>query len=293
MKQNKTSWYKIMNIFFLLAAVCFLCGVLRECMKSEWKTAVEGGQLMLGIFLCFVCFLVLQLAKCLRFYLVLMEQRIQFGKFVRIYLKTTFVNFLLPMKSGELYRIYCFAHETNNVSMGFASVILDRILDTCVLLVFLVPYDFFVAHEVSAVTIILALIVFVAAAGCVFLYSSYGYLNRFLMIHGTSKRTIYLLQLLENLKMCYDYMAGLLKGRFMLILTFSGIGWIFEFLFLEIMAGIFSIEFQAAQFAEYIGGIFSSDTGMLKNGYVAISALGLLLAILLVFVEKRRRSGKC
>ena len=79
----------------------------------------------------------------------------------------------------------------------------------------------------------------------------------------------------------------------MLILIFSGIGWIFEFLFLEIMAGIFSIEFQAAQFAEYIGGIFSSDTGMLKNGYVAISALGLLLAVLLAFVEKRRRSGKC
>ena len=93
--------------------------------------------------------------------------------------------------------------------------------------------------------------------------------------------------------MCYDYMAGLLKGRFMLILIFSCIGWISEFIFLKTMAGMFSIKFQTAQFAEYIGGIFSSDTGMLKNGYVAISALGLLLAVLLAFVEKRRRSGKC
>ena len=282
-----------MNMFFLLAAVCFLCGVLRECMQSKWQVTADSRQLILGILLCVVCFVILHMAKCLRFYLVLMEQRIQFGRFVRIYLKTTFVNFLLPMKSGELYRIYCFAHETKNISMGFVSVILDRILDTCVLLVFLVPYDFFVVHKISNVTIVLALIVFAVAAGCIFLYSSYGYLNRFLMIHGTSKRTIFLLQLLENLKMCYDYMAGLLKGRFVLILIFSGIGWIFEFLFLEIMAGIFSIEFQAAQFAEYIGGIFSSDTGMLKNGYVAISALGLLLAVLLAFVEKRRRSGKC
>ena len=282
-----------MNMFFLLAAVCFLCGVLRECVQSKWQIAADNGQLIFGILLCVVCFVILHMAKCLRFYLVLMEQRIQFGRFVRIYLKTTFVNFLLPMKSGELYRIYCFAHETQNVSMGFVSVILDRILDTCVLLLFLVPYDLFVAHKVSKVTVILALIVLIVGAGCVFLYSSYGYLNRFLMIHGTSKRTIYLLQLLENLKMCYDYMAGLLKGRFMLILIFSCIGWISEFIFLKTMAGMFSIKFQTAQFAEYIGGIFSSDTGMLKNGYVAISALGLLLAILLAFVGKRRRSGKC
>lgn len=282
-----------MNMFFLLAAVCFLGGVLRECVQNEWQIAVDGRQIILRILLCLVCFVILHMAKCLRFYLVLMEQRIQFGRFVRMYLKTTFVNFLLPMKSGELYRIYCFAHETKNVSIGFVSVILDRILDTCVLLLFLVPYDLIVAHEISIVTIILTLIVFVVGAGCVFLYSSYGYLNRFLMIHGTSKRTIYLLQILEHLKMCYDYTAGLLKGRFMLILVFSCIGWIFEFLLLKIMAGIFSIEFQTAQFAEYIGGIFSSDTGMLKNGYVVISALGLLLAILLAFVGKRRRSGKC
>ena len=282
-----------MNIFFLLAAVCFLCGVLRECMQSQWQIVADGRQLLLGVLLCFVCFVILHTAKCLRFYLVLIEQRIQFRRFVSIYLKTTFVNFLLPMKSGELYRIYCFANETKNVSMGFVSVILDRILDTCVLLLFLVPYDLILAHQISMVTIILVFIVFVVVTGGVFLYSSYGYLNRFFMIHGTSKRTIYLLQLLEHLKMGYDYMAGLLKGRFLLILIFSCIGWIFEFLFLKLMAGILSIEFQAAQFAEYIGGIFSTDTGMLKNGYVVLSALGLLLAILLAFVEKRRRSGKC
>lgn len=295
MKKNESTLYKTTNIVFLVAAVLFLVGIAKEAVSEGWQTTGGLKSPILSVFLCLLCFLILHMAKLLRFYLVLMEQRIEFKRFVRVYIKTTFVNFLLPFKSGELFRIYCFAHETQNVRMGFISVIVDRIFDTCVLLLFLLPYDFCVAGSISAVTVILSLIVVLVLLGCVFLYSSYSYLNRFLMIHGSSRRTIWLLQMLENFKMCYDYMAGLLKGRFFLVLVFSCIGWIFEFLFLKIMAGAFGIAFKAAQFAEYISGIFSADTGILKNDYVLISAVGLLAAMILSYCclgncVKNRRS---
>lgn len=293
MKKNENTLYKITNMFFLVAAVLFLVGIAKGAVSEGWQTTGDEKSPVLSVFLCFLCFLVLHIAKLLRFYLILMEQRIDFKRFVNVYIKTTFVNFLLPFKSGELFRIYCFAHETQNVLMGFISVIVDRIFDTCVLLLFLLPYDFCVAGSVSAVTVILGGIVVLVLLGCVFLHSSYSYMNHFLMIHGSSRRTIWLLQMLENCKMCYDYMAGLLKGRFFLILIFSCIGWIFEFLFLKIMAGAFGIVFKAAQFAEYISGIFSADTGILKNGYVLISAAVLLVAMILSYCLKNRRSEKC
>lgn len=289
MKKNENTLYKITNMVFLVAAAFFLMGIVRQAVSEGWQTAGVKFPFM-SVFLCLLCFGILHVAKLLRFYLVLMEQRIEFRRFVRIYLKTTFVNFLLPVKSGELFRIYCFAHETKNVTMGFISVIVDRIFDTCVLLLFLVPYDFLIAGKISAVTVILALIVFLVVSGCVFLSSSYSYLNRFLLIHGSSRRTIRLLQLLENFKMCYDYVAGLLKGRFFLILIFSCVGWIFEFLFLKIMAGAFQIAFNTAQFAEYISGIFVADTGILKNHYIVISALGLLFAMIISYCLKKGRS---
>lgn len=289
MKKNENTLYKITNMVFLAAAAFFLMGIVRQAVSEGWQTAGVKFPFM-SVFLCLICFVILHIAKLLRFYLVLMEQRIEFWRFVRIYLKTTFVNFLLPVKSGELFRIYCFAHETKNVTMGFISVIVDRIFDTCVLLLFLVPYDFLIAGRISAVTVILAMIVLLVVSGCVFLSSSYSYLNRFLLIHGTSRRTIGLLQLLENFKMCYDYVAGLLKGRFFLIFIFSCVGWIFEFLFLKIMAGVFQIVFNAAQFAEYISGIFVADTGILKNDYIVISAAGLLFAMIISYCLKKGRS---
>lgn len=290
MKRNEKALYKIMNTVFLLVAVLFLGGVIRETMAAGIRAEQTGKAVGLSVLACLGCFLILHGAKCLRFYLVLMEQKIQFPRFIRIYLKTTFVNFLLPVKSGELFRIYCFAHETKNVQMGFISVILDRVFDTCILLLFLLPYDLFVAKRISVVTILLGIIVLAAVSGSVFLYSSYGYLNRFLILNGNSKRTIVLLQLLENFKVCYDYMAKLLKGRFLLIFLFSGIGWIFEFLFLKLMAGIMNISFGAAQFAEYICGIFESSTGMVKNEYVLISAVGLLISLAIAYILKNRRS---
>ncbi len=291
MKKSENTLYKMTNIAFIVAALLFLIGIAKDTVADGRQTAGDFKSPILSVFLCFLCFLVLHAAKLMRFYLVLMEQRIEFGRFVKVYIKTTFVNFLLPFKSGELFRIYCFAHETRDVRMGFISVIVDRIFDTCVLLLFLLPYDFCVAGRISAVTIILSLIVLLVLLGCVFLYSGYHYLNHFLMIHGNSKRTIYLLQMLENFKMCYDYMATLLKGRFFLILMFSCIGWIFEFLFLKIMAGAFKIVFGMAQFAEYISGIFSPDTGILKNDYILVSVLGLLAAMIISYGYYFCRNG--
>lgn len=289
MKKNEKKWYSIMNTVFLLVAAVFFVGIMGQTINM-WDGSMRIQCSILPMVLSLLCFLVLHGAKCLRFYLVLMEQRIPFTRFIRIYLKTTFVNFLLPVKTGELFRIYCFAHETKNVQMGCISVILDRVFDTCILLLFLLPYDLFVAGRISAVTIILSAIVLAVVAGSIFLYSSYGYLNRFLMINGSSRKTVFLLQLLEKFKSYYDYMAKLLKGRFLLIFLFSCVGWVFEFFFLKLMAGMVKIEFGVAQFAEYICGIFGIETEMMKNEYVLISTIGLLFAMVIAYWLKNRRA---
>lgn len=279
-----------MNTVFLLVAVLFLFGVIRQTIEQPIRNVKLQWDLVGSILLSLMCFFILHGAKCIRFYLVLMEQKIPFMRFIRIYLKTTFVNFLLPFKSGELYRIYCFAHETKNVQMGCISVILDRVFDTCILLLFLIPFDCFVAEKISFVTIILSCIVVIVVVGCIFLYSSYGYLNHFLMINGNSKRTLFLLQMLENFKVCYDYMARLLKGRFLLITLFSCIGWCFEFLFLKLMAGIMKNTFGVAEFAEYISGIFGAEAEVFKNEYVLVSTVLLLIALALAYCQKNGRS---
>ena len=45
-------------------------------------------------------FILVHTAKMLRLYLVLMEHKIGFGRFVLLYLKTTLVNLIIPLKLG-------------------------------------------------------------------------------------------------------------------------------------------------------------------------------------------------
>ena len=60
---------------------------------------------MICILTIAVGFIAVHFFKMLRLYLVLMEHRISFGRFILLYLRTTFINLIIPFKLGELYRI--------------------------------------------------------------------------------------------------------------------------------------------------------------------------------------------
>lgn len=98
-------------------------------------------------------FILVHLAKMLRLYLVLMEHKISFGRFVLLYLKTTLVNFMIPFKLGELYRIFAINRETGHWQVGVLSVLVDRFFDMMTLCVILVPLDLFLYGKMSIISI--------------------------------------------------------------------------------------------------------------------------------------------
>ena len=91
------------------------------------------------IILFLILFMLVHIAKMTRLYLVLLEQKISFGRFVVVYLKTTCVNLIVPFKLGEIYRVYALAKETKKFPVGFLSVLVDRFFDTVSLLLILIP----------------------------------------------------------------------------------------------------------------------------------------------------------
>ena len=132
-------------------------------------------------------FIVVHLAKMMRLYLILLEQKIEFRRFVLTYLKTTFVNLVIPFKLGEIYRIFCFSRETKVFQIGLFSVIVDRFFDTVALLVILIPFEVFITGKVTWVTG--ALTIFAALA--IFIYivfpGIYTYLNRYIIMFTNNK----------------------------------------------------------------------------------------------------------
>lgn len=286
---NKKAVYLRINVIVILLSAVF------AVMRVDTFTHV---QLHLDITLFYlipgfmVGFILVHFAKMMRFYLILMEQKINFLRFVKVYMKITFVNLALPFKLGEIFRIYCFSRETKDGRIGILSVIIDRLFDISALLVLLLPYDLLVRKSMSIVTLILALF----AVAILFLYRiflpTYHYLNQYLITNTESKEAMKCLYILESGKTWYDYIRELLKGRSSLIFIFSCIGWVAEFGVLMCMQSIFGKVFGISGFVEYINSIFGLGKIQLLNIYTTVSCM--ILAIITVsvygisYVQKRR-----
>ncbi|PXV87287.1 lysylphosphatidylglycerol synthase-like protein [Lachnotalea glycerini] len=290
---NKKAVYLRINIVVILLSVAF------ATYRTDTFSVI---QLNIGVKLFYfipgfaIGFLLVHIAKMMRFYLILMEQKINFLRFIKIYMKITFVNFALPFKLGEIFRIYCFARETKDGKIGILSVVIDRLFDISALLVLLIPYDLLVDKTLSPVTFILTLFV----AAIVFLYRiflpTYYYLNQYLITSTNSKEAIKCLYILESGKTWYDYIRRLLKGRSSLIFIFSCIGWGAEFFVLMCMQAILQKVLGISGFVKYINSIFGLGETQLLNVYTTVSCI--ILAIITVSVYgisyfHRRRAYKC
>ena len=133
------------------------------------------GAVILIVFLC------VHLIKMMRMYLIVMDQKVSFDRFVPAYLRTTLVNLLIPYKLGELYRIFVFYRISGGIRTGFFSVLIDRFFDTLALVLILLPYQLLVSGQVTVPTILLAVFVTVIVVTYMVFPSSYTFLNRYII----------------------------------------------------------------------------------------------------------------
>lgn len=219
--------------------------------------------------------------KMMRFYLVLLEQKIPITEFIFLYIKTTFVNLLIPFKIGEIYRAYCIIRLTKCVQVGILSVVLDRFFDTFILLLFLVPYDLLATQGITWITGILLVFLLLVILIYRMFEPTYLYLNEYMIRNSRSKKGVYILSAMEMLRKWYDYTRNLIKGRQYLIILCSAFGWLAEFGLLWLISGYYRTPFGLAEFAKYLQSVFSMEKGEIYTIYSHVSMYILLVLILL------------
>lgn len=222
-------------------------------------------------------FISVHAAKMLRLYLVLMEHKIGFGRFVLLYLKTTLVNLIIPLKLGELYRIFCISKETKHWQVGVLSVLVDRFFDTLALCMILLPLDIFVFGRLSFITLLFIGVMVLIVICYVSVLPTFQYLNRYIIRQKSSARAMAALKGLDVVKIWYDFTQNLISGRFALILLFSFAGWVFEIGTIKLLAVYLAIPFGAGDFTAYIEAIFGIGGSELLKPYT-------VYGILLMFV---------
>jgi hypothetical protein len=224
----------------------------------------------------FVGFIAVHFFKMVRLYLVLMEHRIPFWRFVLLYFRTTLVNLIVPFKLGELYRVEEIARETRVWQVGLLSVLVDRYFDTVALFLILLPFDLLFRGQLSLITLLLLFIIaFVALVYCA-IPVSYAYLNRYLIMRRASGRTMAALRGLDVVKSWFDFTKNLITGRSVLIILFSFLGWACETVTLKALAMSRGLPFGFGDFGAYIEAIFATGSSELLQIYTAIGAAALL-----------------
>lgn len=238
-------------------------------------------------------FILVHAAKMLRLYLVLMEHKIGFGRFVLLYLKTTLVNLIIPLKLGELYRIFCISRETKHWQVGVLSILVDRFFDTLALCMILLPLDILIFGRLSFITLsfmgIMALIVICYVS----ILPTFQYLNRYIIRQKSSARAMAALKGLDVVKIWYDFTQNLIRGRFALILLFSFAGWLLEIGTIKLLAAYLTIPFGVGDFTGYIEAIFGIGSSVLLKPYTLYGILFMfvftLIGIAVMFIKSRSK----
>lgn len=218
-------------------------------------------------------FLAVHLFKMARLYLVLMEHKISLGRFLLLYIRTTFINLIIPFKLGEVYRVEEIARETKVWQVGLLSVLVDRYFDMTALLLLLLPFDMFFRKELSPITAVLLVLIVVVAFLYVAIPSSYTYMNRYLIMRRSSARSLAALRGLDVVKKWYDFTKNLITGRSALIVAASLLGWASEVVTLKALASYKGLAFSLGDFASYIEAIFMNGNSQILTVYTGTTAV--------------------
>lgn len=223
-------------------------------------------------------FVLVHFVKMMRLYLVFLEEKIELKRFICAYMRTTLVNLIIPFKLGEAYRMYVFSAITRSAYIGIFGVIVDRFFDTMALVILLLLLQLVYPGTVNFVSIIL--FAGIVTIVCIYLafMPSYKYLNRYIIMNRSSKRSMAVLKGLEKAKGGYEYIKKLIMGRYAMMSLMSVFAWGLEGVLLMVLAKAIGVEFKGNDFAQYIASIMSNSySSSVKSVYTLVSISWMVL----------------
>lgn len=284
----KIKCYEFINIAVIILSFLFFCNLILENKDTVNDISFTGYKIWIWI-LVVIIFCIIHSIKLIRFYLILLEEKLNFKRFVRVYIKTTFVNIVLPFKSGEIFRFYCYSKEISNYKMGFMSILVERFLDTCALLLFILPFEILISKRLSNLTYLLLVFVILGFIIYSIFPPTYKYINKLLILNIKSKKSLKILECLEYTNEWYAYIKKLINGRFLLVFFLSFSAWIMEYLFVFLLLKVLDMKFLLQKFNIYINSAFTARTDEILQIYTLIGAavFGMIMLIIYAISFKR------
>lgn len=289
---NRKGIYNFINVIIIIISL-FILGLIFGYQNFE-RIKLDANYKIVIIAILFIGFyLIIHLIKMLRFYLIIMKERMPIIRFIRLYIKTTFINITMPIKLGELFRIYCYGYNLKSYRTGFLSVVIERYFDICALVLLLLPIEFNISNKLSWLTILLSLIIVSIAALYVAFPIFYNYLNKFLLLNLSGEMSLRVLEFIEKINDLFLDLKSLVYRRGFLLILLSLIAWTVEYLMFISIASIYGKLFSISDFSGYLNAVLGNGSSNINGLYIVSGScvLGVLM-FLIYFITKEKRHEK-
>lgn len=285
--------YSLINIIIVIISFYTLV-LLGLKMNANYELLITDINTLGTICIFFVFFVVLHSIKMFRFYLISMSKKIKMNRFIKLYIKTTFVNITLPLKLGEIFRIYCYGREMKDYMDAIVIVLVERFFDICTLLILLVPIEIVVNNRLSELSMLLIISILLLFISYWVFPAFYQYLSKVLIFNVKGNKSLIGLKVIENMNEWYCKIKDLVVNKASFIFILSLITWILEYLMFKGIALLNGNTFSLLNFSCYLNSVIGNSTSNVTGFYTLCGAvvLGIMMLILYLAMERKKENGK-
>ena len=277
--------YNLINVLVLLVAALIFFLNYRPAHFLSGMRADEIVVILMAV-------IIVHFLKAVRLYLALYGNGLSLSDYCKTYCKVTPVSILLPFKSGELYRMYCYGYQINNMLKGVVTVLLDRFMDTIALVTLMIAT--WIIY--GGVIIPLAYLLMIFLLGVIIIYGAfpgiYSYWKKYILRAVATPRKLRALRFLEHTNRAYIEMANVTKGRGIILYMLSLLAWVAEISSVVILNRLDRHADVVSKIAEYLTSALGNNHSIELRLFIFISVILMIVIYLIVkaidtFIKER------
>lgn len=275
--EKNAKWYNFINV-----AVVGITALIFSVSYRNVTGIFYGMDFPAVAILAATVFLV-HFIKAVRLYFALYGAEFKFKDYIKTYCKVTPVSVVMPLKSGELFRMYCYGRQVGNVIKGIVIILLDRFMDTAALLTVIgLVRIFYGGHMPPVAYLLLVFLIFI-----LLVYSAFSgvcqFWKRYLLCARATENKLFALKMLETLNIIYQEVAGVARGRGLILYFMSLAAWGIEITGISLLDGLSENGRLNQMISGYLAAAMGGSQSVYLNRFVFSSVL--LLIAVYVFME--------
>lgn len=272
--KKKTTYYMVNAVCICAASVFFVKNYKDAGELFAEKTA--ASVLLLATALVVHCI------KAGRLYFALYGNDIGLKKHLKVYCKVTAVSNVIPFKTGEFFRMYCYGKETGSFLKGSVIVLLDRFMDTVALVVvFTGTCTIFNGKQISIFAAVLMVFLTVVAVVYLVFPGFYRYWKKYFLRAEASVHKLMVLRTLENLQAVYRETEQVVKGRGVIMFGLSVLAWTVEIGSLVLAERVYLYNDRYTAVEKYLTAAMAGGESEGLRRFIFISVLLLVITYLI------------